>query len=696
MMNDGGARRLNHVLDLNEDQGPCQFRAKGGKAFPMPGTSTTRDNHGLPGASVVPAGGITSWSVLLIFLVISLSACNLFRSRDSMLRYDLPLTVQIRPDASITGAVLEYRDACGQPAQVKIDGILQETLKRKLGLVFQHTVFEASAVPGAVDGVVDVGLGLKELDLFVPRRTTRTYPATVTLGLDFSYSDLDGTIRHSKKLQSQGHDDVGTTKDSCEVKGVEAVVQQAADLVVEGMAKQLGDSSRIREAAQSAKSRPRAAGQPSGQRASEPAVMSSASAPASPGVIQSVVALPTLSAPSTDRHESGPTKLSFRTIIRDENRNQVLERNEHFIVEFEIKNEGGAVADNVEVHLTGHPAVLHNLKAPLLVGTIGPGEIKRVSVAGTLGGVSEVEAAELVCSLRASSPVELPPSKKFVVAIRPETVDAVEVLSVDVDQIANHPGKLKQAQGIGIAIGVGQFRDANVPEARFAGRDAEVMAKYFSTYMGIPSARVKLLEDGQVLKDDLIDVFETWLPTQVDPRAVVLVYFSGRAVVEASTGAVSLVPYDGSASSRLFSLARLQRALTRAQVSRAILLLDLSLEPTPGTEAGRAITPVWEEGELAQHKDRFMWMIGNNSLQEAHAYQQGQHGLFTYYLLKGLRGAADLDKNGTVLTGELCTYVHRQVEAVAKHQFGNAQEPVCLPDVGHTSPLRVLPLSKLR
>ena len=84
--------------------------------------------------------------------------------------------------------------------------------------------------------------------------------------------------------------------------------------------------------------------------------------------------------------------------------------------------------------------------------------------------------------------MELPPSKKFVVAIRPETVDAVEVLSVNVDQIANQPGKLKQSQGIGIAIGVGQFRDASMPEARFAGRDAEVMAKYFKAYVGIPSS----------------------------------------------------------------------------------------------------------------------------------------------------------------------------------------------------------------
>ena len=98
-----------------------------------------RDSRGLPRASVVPAGGIDSCPVFLIlllsFLVIGLSACNLFSGRDSALHYDLPLTVQIRPDESVTGAVLDYRDACGQPSQVKIDGILLETLKRKLGMV---------------------------------------------------------------------------------------------------------------------------------------------------------------------------------------------------------------------------------------------------------------------------------------------------------------------------------------------------------------------------------------------------------------------------------------------------------------------------------------------------------------------------------------------------------------------------------
>lgn len=44
-----------------------------------------------------------------------------------------------------------------------------------------------------------------------------------------------------------------------------------------------------------------------------------------------------------------------------------------------------------------------------------------------------------------------------------------------------------------------------------------------------------------------------------------------------------------------------------------------------------------------------MWMIGNRAVQEAHSFDLGQHGLFTYQLLRGFAGAADFDKDGRIL-----------------------------------------------
>ncbi len=688
-------RKVDHVPDHNGALQGCQIRPDSAPGVHETDAARLRSATG-PAPSNT-RGRYVSGPLLLLCLLLILPGCQFFSRSEKFISYNLPLTVLLRPDASVEQAALEYRDACGQPASVNVEGPLQEALRNKLGMVFHKVVVgSSSSVP--VDGVIDVALGLKQLELFVPRKVNRSYPATVILGLDFSYSDPDGTVRQSKKLQSQSRDDVDATSDSCNVKGLDELARDTVDKVVEGMARHLGESAKIREAAQSPKNP-----QPVAAAASErPASVVAAARPSQPeppapsSAASALSARPAVSAAVPARRDGEEARLSFRTIFRDENRNQVLERDERFTVEFEIKNDGAVAAEDVEIDFAGHPAVLQNLTHPVKVGTVGPGDIKRMSVDGVLGSVTEVEQAELVCMLRAASSGASPAPKRFLIAIRPDREDDAEVLSVDVDQMPYGPGPLKNPQAIGIAIGVGQFRDPAMSGTQFANRDAEIMAKYFKFFMGIPSQRVKVIQDSDVMKEDLAEVFEKWLPQQAEPRSTALVYVSGRGVVDPATGAVFLVPFDGTAAppSRLYSLARLQRALARTSIQQAVLLLDLSLEPAQGKNVPEGAVPAWDASENGQGTGRLMWIIGNNALQDAHAYRPGQHGLFTYYLFKGLRGAADLDNNGTVLAGELCTYVHRQVQDVAKHQYGNAQEPLCLPNAGQSSRLRLLPLSK--
>ncbi|HNI20998.1 MAG TPA: caspase family protein, partial [Nitrospira sp.] len=394
---------------------------------------------------------------------------------------------------------------------------------------------------------------------------------------------------------------------------------------------------------------------------------------------------------------TGTTQLSFRTILRDQNQNHVLEQNERFSVEFEVRNDGPTPADAVAVDLSGHPAIIASVKTPVSVGLLQPGEIRRVTVEGIVGKVAEAEQAELICTLQAAANVALPSAKKFFVAIRPDATDATEVVSVDVDQLPSKKGKPVQPHAVAIAIGVGAFRDPAMPTMKLATHDAEIMSGYFTSVMGISPQKVKVVLDAKGLKDDWIEVFEQWLPKQVDPQTTAYVYVAGRAMVDHETGAVSLLPYDAtlSGSSRAFSLARLQRALTNAPVKQAVVMLDLSLEPSSGSDPARVAQPRWISPEANGEQERVMLMVGNATVQEAQAYQPGQHGLFTYFLLKGLRGAADLDKNGSVLTGELCAYVQRQVTAVGRSTSGDTQQPLCLPDANGASPLRQLRLSKL-
>ena len=63
----------------------------------------------------------------------------------------------------------------------------------------------------------------------------------------------------------------------------------------------------------------------------------------------------------------------------------------------------------------------------------------------------------------------------------------------------------------------------------------------------------------------------------------------------------------------------------------------------------------------------------------------GGHGVFTYYLLEGMRGAADRDKNGIVTVGELFEYVRDNVKRATDHR----QHPL----IGANSYDRSMPVS---
>jgi hypothetical protein len=622
----------------------------------------------------------------LVCLATLLAGCGFFTGRDGLTSgYWLPLTVRLSLDETVAHAALQYRDACGQPQTLPIDAMLKEAVVRRIGMVFERVqVADVASKHGAADGIVTVVLGLGQTELYIPRKVRRSYPVTVTLGLDFSYTDEDGAVLYSKKLQSFGRGEVETDGESCEVHGLDKIAEQAIEKVTEGMAKQLGTATKIRETALRGKNPETAA--PRAQ-AVDQVPAKTASSPSELG-----------SPPVQSEGSQGP-KLTFRAIVRDENRNQVLENHEEVTIEIEVKNEGPGPALGVDTLLGGSPSLIGRFPNPIEVGDLRAGELKRVTASAKLDGVKEVEQAELVLSLRTlSSGVHLPLPKKFLIAVRPDQSEEVEVLSVDVDQLPKPGTGFKQPKAIGIAIGVETFRDAGVPDVKFAGRDAQVMAGHLRTLAGIPASRFKLLVNEQAMKQDLAEVFEEWLPHQTEPGTVAYVYFAGRALVEPATGAVSLIPYDGVAvsQSRLFSLRRLQEALSRASVQRAVVMLEVSLEPAPGADPGRGIEPMWDGQEPASREDKLMFIIGNRTLQEAHAYEQGRHGLFTYYLLKGLRGEADMDKNGVVQVGELCAYVRAQVSSVARKQDGHDQEPICIPGAGQGSALRILPFTKVR
>ncbi|HXH86910.1 MAG TPA: hypothetical protein VNI35_08775 [Nitrospira sp.] len=402
-------------------------------------------------------------------------------------------------------------------------------------------------------------------------------------------------------------------------------------------------------------------------------------------------------APSTEAASGEPATLVFRAIIRDENRNQLLHSGEVMSVEIEVKNEGPEIASGVEVLISGAPELIENLPPALPIGNIPPGDVKHVSVEGKVGTVKVSFQAELTLLLRAHThSTLLPAAKKFLVAMRPTTAPDALTAAVDVDDVPKGSGNLRQPKAVGLAIGIGRFREDSMPRVKYAARDADIVASYWNAVAGIQPERIRRLTDAHALKRDLAETFEEWLPKQVDPTSVVYVYISGRGSIEPTTGAVSLIPFDGTATSgaRHYSLRRLHDVLVKLPIQRAIIVLDLSLDQ-PKVQAGTAhVDPLWELG--GEGSEKIMWMVGNRTAQEAHPYDPGHHGLFTYEWLRGLGGEADIDKDGTILAWELCTYAKGQVVKIAREQLGNAQEPLCIPGPGQGAMVWLQPMAKLK
>ena len=565
---------------------------------------------------------------------------------------------------------------------------LTTSVPKKLTSVFSEVATQNQAEePLASDGAIEVGIGIRRINLAIPPQSHGSYPATATVGMEMVFLARDGTVLFSKKMDGVGRGTVTVAEQSCVVEGLDGIVQEAIDSVADGLAKQMALSSQIQAYAATKDTWKPIAGRSRPEAVAPIAGVAAVPIPAAPEISPPVQVTPP--------QPVQPAQLGFRAIIRDENRDQFLDPEESLTIEVEVKNEGAVEAKDVAVVVEGRDELAGVFPGDLAVGTLQPGEIKRTTLTKQVSATEATGRGELSLSLRSVSPLGLvSPPKVFAFRAKPKQTNGMPVS--DVDQLPRTLPAFKEPKAVIISIGVGHFRDEQVPVVSHASHDAAVMAEYIHTIGNIPRERMRVLLDRQAQHADLEEVFERWLKKKADASTNLYVFFSGRALVDGGTGAVSLMAHDGTSAgpNGLYSLRRLQEAIQRLPIRRAVLFFDVSLEPAPGVDLPTIPQPDWESGLSDARKDVEMWMVGNRKLQEAQAHDQSKHGLFTYYLLRGLQGVADLNRDETVTAGELCTYARSQVIQITKEHLRSKQEPLCLPQVGRGSMVRIYPVAR--
>lgn len=377
--------------------------------------------------------------------------------------------------------------------------------------------------------------------------------------------------------------------------------------------------------------------------------------------------------------------LSFKATLLDENSNLVFEGGERLRVRVDVVNGGSQELQGVTASLTGTTSVLSQFPATTLsAGRLQPGQSRSLEFVATLPQAVQAQKAELQVVVTDPS-IPTPP-----VQILPLTIQPTGAKSDDVDQVPAAAAGFKRPHTYLLSIGIGSYRDPQLSMRKFGASDAEMVATYFQSLGGIPASNVRLLQDWKALRPDIDEALLDWLPPQMHKDATVIIYFAGLATV-GPTGDLFLIPYDGNTSntSRAYPLRDLNAALERLKAKHTILLFDGIVSRMGGDSRTKTVAPTWTASGPTVH------VIATTGFGKSLEDDKHRHGLFTYYLLRALRGESDLNRDGEVTFGEAIAYVSQKVQWASRTQFGQEQRPSVVPPLKQGDPTGALTLTKL-
>jgi hypothetical protein len=251
----------------------------------------------------------------------------------------------------------------------------------------------------------------------------------------------------------------------------------------------------------------------------------------------------------------------------------------------------------------------------------------------------------------------------------------------DVDKVPEgKPAARKNAYAV--VVGVEQYRQ-KLPKADYAAHDAQVVSEYLTKVMGFQEENVVLIVDNHAGRTDLEKYVEKWLPNRVEKGDTVFIYFSGHGAPNPKTGEAYMVPYDGDPSyidTTGYPLKRLYEQLAALPAKEVVVMLDSCFSGAGGRSViAKGMRPMGLSVEMpVLAKGKTVVLAASSGDQVSSTYDAKGHGLFTYFMLKGLQGEADQNKDGAVDLQEVFDYIKPQVERVARREYNNEQVPQLL------------------
>lgn len=228
-----------------------------------------------------------------------------------------------------------------------------------------------------------------------------------------------------------------------------------------------------------------------------------------------------------------------------------------------------------------------------------------------------------------------------------------------------------------LVVGISKYKNLDAAsQLHYPERDAESIYTILISPEGgnFHAENVHKLIGADATLSNLRYQLETWLPSVSKPDDRVLIYFAGHGYIY--NGAGYLAPYDVDMAHREttgYPMDTLGKVIgSRISAKWKVLLTDSchSGAITPET------TPEQVNQKLLSLNTSIFSLTASRDRERSYESPDwgGGHGIFTYYVVKGLEGQADENGDGLVTADELAEYVRVSVRDAVR-SVGGEQNP---------------------
>ncbi len=242
-----------------------------------------------------------------------------------------------------------------------------------------------------------------------------------------------------------------------------------------------------------------------------------------------------------------------------------------------------------------------------------------------------------------------------------------------------NPGALKalpERDAVAIIIGIQSYK--HLPPARFANSDARLFSEYAQRLLGVRPDKIRLLTDGDAGEIDIARAFRSWLMRNVNKgKTDVYIFYSGHGLPSDDGKSLYLLPHN--ADRDFIDKTAINQAelisLTEATGAKTVTMFIDSCY-SGQTRNGDALLanarPVSLKSKSSGYPATFTVLTASAPDQISWSSDELGHGIFSYYLMKGMEGDADGNQDGRLTSGELHAYlldkVNRQAAILNKKQ----------------------------